>query len=1499
MSPVITDKDFAVLLSQKLTDGSSIYLYPISRDIDIILSDESNGETLADLLENGVKPNFGSLKNIFADSDDIIFEFNSETGKVVAKHTNEIASGSATGSEGNLNYGDTIKIPRFVYDVNGHITEVGTTSVVLPNGYTLPKANETTLGGIIIGSGLVIDETGKVSVKAGNGSEAGILKLLTSTESDSVTEAATPKSVKDALAIAIARIEKEVQDIDTNGVTPNYADLANMFTGDADILFNTNEEDRTFSFTHKNKVTASSVSGSTGNVDYEGEIEIPTFEYDSNGHIIRSGSTKVILPKGYILPTASKTEKGGVLLGDTLVSDELTGEVNVVEGSKTVKGILQLETSTSSDSESTAATPKSVKDALASAKNDSAEKVANLKNELLESGLKPTYAGLEPMFVSSDDIEVVKNSEDETFSFKHKSVMDEGASITSGDTTFLNGGTIMLPKFTYDKYGHIVEAGTESISITPFEGQGGITFDGNIAKHTNEIAAGNTISNTAGKLAYDGTFKIPEIVYDANGHITGVSYKEISLPSEVTYSLSKDGKKIILTDSKNGTSFVEIDEYVHPASGITAGTYRSVTFDANGHAVAGTNPTTLAGYGITDAASKSHTHGDADIIAISSSKLQGVIPIELIPKAALERLHTVANDTARFALTTDTVQTGDSVKVQSGADGRAHMYYVIDDSKLNSEAGYEEYSAGAASSVPWAGVTGAPNFAASSSQGGAATKAIGDKNGVDITSYLKSVTVSGSTVTFVTGNGTETEITVKDTVYVHPTFTSKSSGIYKITVNAEGHVTAATAVTKNDLVALGLPSTNTTYGNAGTTAGLVVSGGVATISDGVITSISTAAKATNDSKGQAITGYIRGLSISGRTITITKGDGTTSTITTQDTTYTHPTHTAYASGLYKLTVDEKGHVTAAIAVTKNDITSLGIPGTNTTYSAAGDSLGLVKSGGDVTISEGVITVKDDSHNHTISNIDNLQTELNKKAIISTISNKDLDTVTTCGFYNSGGGNTCTNKPTGVDHFGMVVTHNASGSYYTQILMGSDGKQWRRTCTNGTWSDWSDDKLTDTTYSAAGAGLGLIKSGGVATISGGQITAISAATKATNDSKGQAITGYIRKLEVSGKTVTITYGDGTTSTITTQDTNTTYRNMTAATANAAGKSGLVPAPAAGAQGKFLRGDGTWQTPTNTTYNEATESAAGLQSAADKKKLNNIDPYATALPFIKGTQTAVTGSWTGATSEITSLYDGLTIRYYLPYNGSGNATLNLTLADGTTTGAKNIYKSGTSRVTTHYAAGNVIILTYMANASISGSTTKYTGWWVNGDFNSDTYNRLRFQQAIKADTTAIVATNIIVASSSGLYKHLNAGTAFDITYPILYANSAIAASATGTDNYIMREFAVAKTQSITLTAYKPVYIKGQLSGNTFTPVSTTPLTQTIPTSADGYEYMYLGYAYSTTAIYLLPNHPIYVYRNGVFGELGTVGNNEVFIQADAPANPAAGNTIMWYKVLSTES
>lgn len=54
--------------------------------------------------------------------------------------------------------------------------------------------------------------------------------------------------------------------------------------------------------------------------------------------------------------------------------------------------------------------------------------------------------------------------------------------------------------------------------------------------------------------------------------------------------------------------------YTHPSSGVTAGTYKSVTVNAQGHVTSGSNPTTLSGYGITDAATKSALTAVSDLV---------------------------------------------------------------------------------------------------------------------------------------------------------------------------------------------------------------------------------------------------------------------------------------------------------------------------------------------------------------------------------------------------------------------------------------------------------------------------------------------------------------------------------------------------------------------------------------------------------------------------------------------------------------------------------------------------------------------------------------------------------------------------------------------------------------------------------------------------------------------------------------------------------------------
>ena len=119
---------------------------------------------------------------------------------------------------------------------------------------------------------------------------------------------------------------------------------------------------------------------------------------------------------------------------------------------------------------------------------------------------------------------------------------------------------------------------------------------------------------------------------------------------------------------------------------------------------------------------------------------------------------------------------------------------------------------------------------------------------------------------------------------------------------------------------------------------------------------------------------------------------------------------------------------------------------------------------------------------------------------------------------------------------------------------------------------------------------------------------------------------------------------------------------------------------------------------------------------------------------GTQTAATGSWTGELKTIDALYDGLTILYYLPYAGSGNATLNLTLKNGTT-GAIDCYYNANNRLTTHYGAQMFILMTYWSAGAIdvAGTATTTARWQAHGQYNT-TYSAMSKTEAWTGTATS---------------------------------------------------------------------------------------------------------------------------------------------------------------------
>lgn len=206
----------------------------------------------------------------------------------------------------------------------------------------------------------------------------------------------------------------------------------------------------------------------------------------------------------------------------------------------------------------------------------------------------------------------------------------------------------------------------------------------------------------------------------------------------------------------------------------------------------------------------------------ASKITSGTIDIDRLPKAALERMVVVADDTARFKLTTATAQVGDTVKVTA----TNKMYLVKDDSKLNTEDGYEPYTASSASSVPWSGVTGkpstfAPPTAAASTLGGV-------KVGYTTSGKNYKLQVDASGNAFVNVPWTDNNTTYNQA-------TADTLGLVKIGYTSSGK-NYAVSLDANGKMYVNVPWTdiNTTYGVVGAngSTGLVKNGSTVTSASG-------------------------------------------------------------------------------------------------------------------------------------------------------------------------------------------------------------------------------------------------------------------------------------------------------------------------------------------------------------------------------------------------------------------------------------------------------------------------------------------------------------------------------------------------------------------------------------------------------------------------------------------------------------------------------------------
>ena len=333
----------------------------------------------------------------------------------------------------------------------------------------------------------------------------------------------------------------------------------------------------------------------------------------------------------------------------------------------------------------------------------------------------------------------------------------------------------------------------------------------------------------------------------------------------------------------------------------------------------------------------------------ASKIASGTISIDRLPKAALERLVVVADDTARFALTTATAQSGDTVKVTS----TGKMYLIKDESKLSSEDGYEPYTASQASSVPWSGVTGKPStFTPPTSS---ATVLGGIKVGYTTSGKNYKVQLDSSGNAYVNVPWTDNNTTYSQA-------TSDNLGLVKIGYSANGK-NYPVALDGNGKMYVNVPwtDTNTTYTNMGAAsasasgkAGLVpapAAGAQAKYLRGDGTWQTPPNTTYSNMGGATSSAGLVPAPTAGKQTSFLRGDGT----------WVVPTNTTYAKantttlGLVMIGYTENGK-NYPVELDSSGKMYVNVPwtDTNTTYGVVGanGSTGLVKNGSTVTSASG-------------------------------------------------------------------------------------------------------------------------------------------------------------------------------------------------------------------------------------------------------------------------------------------------------------------------------------------------------------------------------------------------------------------------------------------------------------------------------------------------------------------------------------------------------------------
>ena len=513
-----------------------------------------------------------------------------DTDGLTFKHTNAVTAGTAQGTAtSTLANGGSFTTPTVTYDAQGHVTEKGTNTITLPTF----KA----------GDGVKIDTDG-LTFKHTNAIAPGTAQGTKTSTIENGGSFTTPTVTWDA--------QGHVTGSGSNTITlPEYA-ATDGIEIDEDGL----------TFKHTNAITAGTAAGSSSKTLTNGaSFNMPTVNYDAQGHITAKGTTTMTLPT-FAAGDGVKIDTDGLTFKHT--NAITAGTAQGTATSTLVNG-------------GSFTTPTITYDA---------------QGHITAKGTNTITL---PEYAADGGIEIGEDG----LTFMHTNNVTAGTASGTATSTIGNGGSFSMPTISYDKHGHIVTKGTTTITTPKFGAGDGIKLDGLNFKHTNAITAGTASGTATSTLGNGGNFEIPTITYDAQGHITDKGTTKITLPTYtgsngVTVSgtsITNSGVRSIATGTANGTISVN-----------TNGTSANVAVKGLGSSAYMDTTDTYSSTGTTPTSGKAVAQAIGTVTALMGSN-NGIATLDASGKIPSSQIPGSYDDVLNFDTVDDFPDTGEDGKI--------------------------------------------------------------------------------------------------------------------------------------------------------------------------------------------------------------------------------------------------------------------------------------------------------------------------------------------------------------------------------------------------------------------------------------------------------------------------------------------------------------------------------------------------------------------------------------------------------------------------------------------------------------------------------------------------------------------------------------------------------------------------------------------------------------------------------------------------------------------